>query len=129
MLSDNMLAANSYKVVKSLFNRQQDFIIVGLCGKTGSGVSTVAQILHQDFENLNLSSEPPQNLKDYGRHEYRILYNYARKNWSGFYLIKTRALITAHVLIHEPSQFVGFLERYLTLSRWPPLLLIYRTMD
>lgn len=83
---------NSNKVVKTLFNQQQDFIVVGLCGKTGSGVSTVAQILRQDFEDLNLCPTPPKSLSDYGRHEYSILYNYAQKNWSGFYLIKTRAL-------------------------------------
>ena len=74
---------NSNKVVKTLFNQQQDFIVVGLCGKTGSGVSTVAQILRQDFEDLNLCPTPPKSLSDYGRHEYSILYNYAQKNWSG----------------------------------------------
>lgn len=102
---------NSNKVVKTLFNQQQDFIVVGLCGKTGSGVSTVAQILRQDFEDLNLCPTPPKNLSDYGRHEYSILYNYAQKNWSGFYLIKTRALIVARVLLYGEDQFVQFLTR------------------
>ena len=110
MPSSSTSNANSYKVVKTLFNQQQDFIIVGLCGKTGSGVSTVAQILKQDFAELNLNSEAPQGLSDYARHEYRILYNYAKKNWSGFYLIKTRALIIARVLLYETDAFVEFLE-------------------
>ena len=111
MSTDNAQTQNSYKVVKTLFNRQQDFVIVGLCGKTGSGVSTVAQILRQDFDALNLSQEAPQHLNTYAKHEYHILYNYARKNWSSFYLIKTRALIIARVLAYNMGSFVTFLEQ------------------
>lgn len=111
MSTDTTQTQNSYKVVKTLFNRQQDFVIVGLCGKTGSGVSTVAQILRQDFDALNLSQEAPQHLNTYAKHEYHILYNYARKNWSSFYLIKTRALIIARVLAYNMGSFVTFLEQ------------------
>ena len=111
MSTDDTQAQNSYKVVKTLFNRQQDFVIVGLCGKTGSGVSTVAQILRQDFDALNLSQEAPQHLSTYAKHEYHILYNYARKNWSSFYLIKTRALIVARILAYSMDSFVAFLEQ------------------
>lgn len=111
MSTDDTQAQNSYKVVKTLFNRQQDFVIVGLCGKTGSGVSTVAQILRQDFDALNLSPEAPQHLSTYAKHEYHILYNYARKNWSSFYLIKTRALIVARILAYSMDSFVAFLEQ------------------
>lgn len=36
---------SGYQVINDLFDRQQDFIVVGLCGKTGSGVSTTAEII------------------------------------------------------------------------------------
>ena len=102
-------STNGYKIVNELFERQQDFIVVGLCGKTGSGVSTIADILQKEFVELNLSPEAPQEFSDYERHEYRILYNYAQKNWNKFYLVKTRALIMARVLSSEPC----VLGRYL----------------
>lgn len=82
---------SGYQVINDLFDRQQDFIVVGLCGKTGSGVSTTAEILNKEFEELHLNAEPPAAGTDYERHEYRLLYNYARRNWNCFYLVKTRA--------------------------------------
>ena len=50
---------SGYQVINDLFDRQQDFIVVGLCGKTGSGVSTTAEILNKEFEELHLNAEPP----------------------------------------------------------------------
>ena len=35
----------SYKISKHLYNAQKEFIVLGLCGKVGSGVSEVAEIL------------------------------------------------------------------------------------
>lgn len=70
---------SGYQVINDLFDRQQDFIVVGLCGKTGSGVSTTAEILNKEFEELHLNTEPPAAWTDYERHEYRLLYNYAKK--------------------------------------------------
>ena len=100
---------NGYKIVSELFERQQDFIVVGLCGKTGSGVSTIADILQKEFNELNLSLEAPQEFSDYERHEYHILYDFAQKNWNKFYLVKTRALIVASVLSYEQEDFCKFL--------------------
>ena len=100
---------SGYQVINDLFDRQQDFIVVGLCGKTGSGVSTTAEILNKEFEELHLNAEPPAAGTDYERHEYRLLYNYARRNWNCFYLVKTRALITARVLGKTADAFTQFL--------------------
>ena len=44
----------SYKISKHLYNAQKEFIVLGLCGKVGSGVSEVAEILEQPFEKLHL---------------------------------------------------------------------------
>lgn len=51
---------SGYQVINDLFDRQQDFIVVGLCGKTGSGVSTTAEILNKEFEELLLSGQDPR---------------------------------------------------------------------
>ena len=108
---------NGYKIVSELFERQQDFIVVGLCGKTGSGVSTIADILQKEFNELNLSLEAPQEFSDYERHEYHILYDFAQKNWNKFYLVKTRALIVASVLSYKQEEFCEFLYEVAGLTK------------
>lgn len=102
---------NHYKTMDNLFNSQRDFIVIGLCGLTGSGCSTVASLLQNDFSALQLPKPGDEMADEYNRHEYRILYTYAQKNWSRFHRIKTSALITAHVLQYEPEEFLGFLKR------------------
>ena len=39
----------SYKINEHLYNVQKEFIVLGLCGKVGSGVSEVAEILELPF--------------------------------------------------------------------------------
>ena len=38
---------NHYRLIKGFFDSKQDFIVLGLCGKTGSGSTTVADILQK----------------------------------------------------------------------------------
>lgn len=101
---------NHYKTMDNLFSSQRDFIVIGLCGLTGSGCSTVASLLQKDFSALQLPKPGDEMSDGYNRHEYRILHTYAQKNWSRFHRIKTSALITAHVLQHDPEDFSKFLE-------------------
>lgn len=101
---------NSYNIIENLYYSQEDFIVLGLCGKTGSGCSTVAKILESNFEDLRLSTPNDINNSIYKTHEYNILYNFAKMNWRRFYRIKTSALITATVLEYDEKQLVDFLE-------------------
>lgn len=103
------LEHGGYRIINNLFGRQRDFIVIGLCGKTGSGVSVTADILNKEFDALNLNPEASTESSDYERHEYRMLYNYAKRNWDSFYLVKTRALITARVLAKPADKFAEFL--------------------
>lgn len=74
----------SHQIVSHLYNEHKDFIILGLCGKVGSGVSTTANILTKKFEDLQLPQSGFKNLEQYDSHEYRILYTYAKENWVSF---------------------------------------------
>lgn len=101
----------SYKIIDNMYDNRKDFIILGLCGKIGSGVSTVAEILEKNFGELQLA--PPGYDHSYDTHEYRILYTYASKNWIRFYKIRTSALITRHILAESPDptqKFIAFLK-------------------
>ena len=92
-----------------MYTSQEDFIVIGLCGKTGSGSSTVSKICQQDFERLFLSTPGSIHNNLYNEHEYRILYNFAKVNWRHFYRIKVSALITATVLQKSEEELLNFL--------------------
>lgn len=94
----------------TFLDSKKDFIILGLCGKTGSGSTTIAQILQTPFAKLNLP-QPGDAVGDmWEAAEYRIFYTYAQKHWKSFFRIKSSSLITAHILKEKPEQFQEFLR-------------------
>lgn len=102
--------SNHYRIIDTFLDSKKDFIILGLCGKTGSGSTTIAQILQTPFDRLNLP-QPGDAVGDMQEAaEYRILYTYAQKHWRSFFRIKSSALITAHILKEKPEDFCKFLK-------------------
>lgn len=127
---------SSYQTMDALFSSQRDFIVIGLCGLTGSGSSQVAKILQTDFADLGLpkpnscpksilfedwesaskyADDSPELMR--ARHEYRLLYTFAEKNWDKFSRIKVSALIMARVLSGKPEQFSEFIKETLKKTR------------
>lgn len=102
--------AAPYKIIDQLYDTRKDFIILGLCGKIGSGVSTVSKLLEKDFDDLQLPGPGFNDPDLHAAHEYRILHTYARKNWKPFHKIRTSALITRHILSDAPSSFATLLK-------------------
>lgn len=102
----------SYKIIDHLYDERKDFIILGLCGRVGSGVSTVSSILEKKFEELQLPNPGFEALDHLAAHEYRILHTYAKENWKAFYRIRTSALITRYILNYSIDDFLGFLTRF-----------------
>lgn len=86
------------KTVKKVFNQRSDFIIIGLTGATGNGVSRVAEILANDFEGLNLCEEPSREKDTIERLEYKNIYQFAKYNWKRFDVIKVRDIIITYIL-------------------------------
>lgn len=73
-------------------------IIIGLTGRTGSGCTTVANILSsQNFSDLKLRDEGKIACKDTDSRKSRILYNYFggqdAVGWTSFKVIKLSAVI------------------------------------
>ena len=102
--------SNNYRIMDTFLDSKKDFIILGLCGKTGSGSTTIAQILQTPFAKLNLP-QPGDAVGDmWEAAEYRIFYTYAQKHWKSFLRIKSSSLITAHILKEKPEQFQEFLR-------------------
>lgn len=107
------LKTNHYRLIENFFDSKKDFIVLGLCGKTGSGSTTVADILQRSFEQLNLPVPADNSSDSIEDHEKRLLYTYAKVHWKPFYRIKTSALITAHILNESVDAFLDFLDEFL----------------
>lgn len=97
-------------IAEVLFDARKDFIVLGLCGQTGSGVSTVAEILTTPFEELKLPVPSDAGHGRISESEYRILYRFGEKNFEKFVRIKTSSLITATILEHSEDNFVEYLK-------------------
>ena len=81
--------SNHYRIIDTFLDSKKDFIILGLCGKTGSGSTTIAQILQTPFDRLNLP-QPGDAVGDMQEAaEYRILYTYSTEE-------KTASLCLPH---------------------------------
>lgn len=112
----NTKKTNSKEVVKALFDERREFVVFGICGKTGSGVTTVSKILKNDFYELNLPKPCEESHADFNKTEYRILYNFAESNWKSFYTIKTSTLITLTALQKSPNEFCNYINEIKTFS-------------
>lgn len=85
----------SADIVKNIFSLRSDFLIIGLTGRTGSGCTTVANILSEEtFDRLSTKYK----VKEHGiiNNEFRknhIVYNYIKENWMPFTVIRMSDLI------------------------------------
>lgn len=121
----------SYRIIDHMYDQRKDFIILGLCGRVGSGVSTVSSILEKTFDNLQLPRPGFDNPNRFNAHEYRILYTYAKQNWKPFYKIRTSALISRYILDYPTDSFAKFLyflqfENEGTETEWSQYITIAR---
>lgn len=114
-------------VIKKIYGDDDDFIVLGLTGRTGSGCSTIADILQSDKMEINHTlydgSFPStnQDRKD------RIIRRYFNSEWKPFLLLQVRSIITTFLLDEESfsnKEFFDYLlegvdenrrERFLSL--------------
>lgn len=87
------------EAINIIYNERKEFLIIGLTGRTGSGCSTVADILKkQELEELDLKAPKEYDFKDSDERKYSVLYSYARaNNWSAFHIIKMRNIIASFI--------------------------------
>ena len=71
--------------LNQLYKLRQDFIIIGLTGRTGAGCSTISEIFGQEnFEDCDFP-EPKEDFSTVGtdnnERKYKIAYNFLKENW------------------------------------------------
>lgn len=80
--------------INELYSEGDDFIVLGLTGRTGSGCSTVASILTSDKNNIKhslYSGNTPSNNEE---RKQRIILKHFSNKWEKFTLLQVRSLIT-----------------------------------
>lgn len=97
--------------VNTIYNERGAFVVIGLTGRTGSGCSTVAQILSTPkFEKLNLHEPKEFDFKNNDERKYRIIYNYAKCNWSQFEIIEMTIVLASFVFEKGYSKLCEFIS-------------------
>jgi deoxycytidylate deaminase len=99
--------------VQKIYNHDDDFVLLGLTGRTGSGCSTVAKILQSRVEDIRHSlfsgADPTSN----EQRKERLIYRYFKENWEPFLLIRVRSILTTFLLRHEAEDAALFIENVL----------------
>ena len=111
------------KNMLQIMSQNEEFIVVGLTGRIGSGCTETAKILASDFRELELPEIQPgsQGFASNEERERRILKRYAGVHWIKFDVIKTRSIISCY-LLDELETFLEKLNGY-SLERF------YEKMD
>lgn len=97
------------KVVNQIYKLRQNFILIGLTGRTGSGCSTVAELL--GTENV---SSLKSNYREFNNGEIdnnvrkdRIVHEYIKENWYPFITISASDVIFFYALLEDYESFVN----------------------
>ncbi|CNI41972.1 MULTISPECIES: anti-phage dCTP deaminase [Yersinia] len=97
------------KFISELFLENNQFILVGLTGRTGSGCTTTANILESksiSFPELNSLSGFYNGLDE---RRYSIVRRFAEEHWENFYSIKVSDLISIYLLLLPTTKLINFI--------------------
>lgn len=87
--------------ISKIYGDDDDFVILGLTGRTGSGCSTAAKILQSEAASIKHSLNSGENPLSNEERKERIIYRYFGKNWTPFLLVQVRAVITTFLLDYD----------------------------
>ena len=94
--------------IHDILTQREEFLVIGLTGRMGSGCSKVAQLLETSFDNLKFPNPAPQpGLQSLTEEEraIRIIAEYADEHWLKFDVIQVGALIATFIL-KDDERFV-----------------------
>lgn len=104
----------SKEIVDKIYQTRKEIIILGLTGRTGSGCSTIAQILSKDkFNDLDLPDKKTQHFDNILERQYAVIYDYMsnQDRWLPFNIIEVSSLILALILQSGKDAFINFLKQ------------------
>ena len=102
------------EAVKNLYSQRDTFILIGLTGRTGSGCTTVADILSKEsMDRLDLRSYKTCDYNDADERKYSIIYRYMKegKKWKKFTVIEASSVIFSFILEGTYNDLFDFISQ------------------
>ena len=96
-----------------IYGDDDDFIVLGLTGRTGSGCSTSAKILQSGIEDIRHSLFSGDNPGTNEQRKERIILRHFKATWTPFLLIQVRAVITTFLLDSEINEAIEAFQELL----------------
>jgi len=95
--------------ISKIYGEDDDFILLGLTGRTGSGCSTVAKILASKRKNIKHSLFKGDTPSTNNERKEKIITQHFDKNWQPFILIQVRSIITLMLAEKDIKQVEEYL--------------------
>ena len=98
--------------IHDVLTQREEFIVIGLTGRMGSGCSKVADVLAKPFEEMHFQGNTPQpGMRSLTEEErtFRIISEYAEEHWVKFDIIQVSAIIATFIL-NDDSRFINDLN-------------------
>lgn len=96
--------------ISKIYGDDDDFVVIGLTGRTGSGCSTVANILSSEKKDVRHSLFSGHNPKDNNQRKQKVVFSCFEHNWEPFITIQASTvllLMLSEVSIEESGIFIG----------------------
>ena len=90
--------------IHDILSQREEFLVIGLTGRMGSGCSKVAQVLATPYEKMDFPHPKPQSgLRSLSEEERitRIIAEYAGRHWIKFDVIQAGAIIATFILDND----------------------------
>lgn len=91
-----------------LYTLRNQFIVIGLTGRTGSGCTTAAKVLSRNIEELNLRS-PANPIENNDERKHAIIYDWVANHWKKFNRISISDIIISKIVSTQPENLEKFL--------------------
>ncbi|MCX9497797.1 deoxycytidylate deaminase, partial [Vibrio cholerae] len=95
-----MKKKNEYlaSALEKLHSKNEDFIMIGLTGRTGSGCTTAASILSSEKDSISHSLFTGEVATSNPQRKERILSKFYEKNWQPFIHLRVSSVLTLMLL-------------------------------
>ncbi|MDJ0679134.1 MAG: anti-phage dCTP deaminase [Xenococcaceae cyanobacterium MO_167.B52] len=99
------------KALNRLYEERENFILIGLTGRIGSGSSQVAKILkNKSFAEVQLPPPQRDHFNNIDERKYKIIYDYLSHHWKQFQCIQISDVISSLILETNTDDFLDFLS-------------------
>jgi len=102
----------SNSVVEQIFHQREDFIIIGLTGRTGSGCSKVAELMGKEEFNIPKLNKC-EDLMSNSERKHKIVYKFLDEKWNPFIKISMSNIILSFLFSEKKLNFKSLISNYI----------------